>query len=184
MWIYPELISYPHLTYWHLIYSWGHVRIWSIDICSQSICSHYRFTWSVITFLRWTHHVGDLPHEEVHLDDKISINVRKYHCVGNTEQWIFHFGKWWRPWLNMGGKCVYSYLASLNCIWIQNKVWDISVLSSLIGSLISAIKVETKITKWKPRAWNSKIYGHYWNNVWWMWWFKWSYERLIPTCVE
>ena len=24
------------------------------------------------------------------------------------------------------------------------------------------------------------LYGHYWNNVWWMRWFKWSCERPIP----
>jgi hypothetical protein len=64
MWIYPGLISYPHLTYWHLIYSMGRLRIWFIGL-SQSICFDCRFTWSVITLLRWTRPAVDLPHEEV-----------------------------------------------------------------------------------------------------------------------
>jgi hypothetical protein len=34
--------------------------------------------------------------------------------------------------------------------------------------------------KMKSRAWSSDIYGHYWNNVWWMRWFKWSCERPTP----
>jgi hypothetical protein len=81
MWIYPGLISYPHLTYWHLIYSQGRLRIWSIGL-SQSICSDCRFTWSVVTLLRWTRPAGDLPHEEVH---------EEVHCARNTKQWIFCF---------------------------------------------------------------------------------------------
>jgi hypothetical protein len=47
-------------------------------------------------------------------------------------------------------------------------------------SLINAIEVEPIIAKWKSRAWSSDIYGHYWNNVWWMRWFKWSCKRPIP----
>ena len=69
MWIYPGLISYPHLTYRYLIYSRGRLRIWSIGL-SQSICSDCRFTWSVITLLWLIHPDGDLPHEEVHLEMK------------------------------------------------------------------------------------------------------------------
>jgi len=60
------------------------------------------------------------------------------------------------------------------------KVLGMSALSSLIGSLINAIEAEPIIAKWKSRAWSSDIYGHYWNNVWWMRWFKWSCERPIP----
>jgi hypothetical protein len=74
MWIYPGLISYPHLTYLHLIYSRGRLWIWSIGL-SQSICSDCRFTWSIINFLRWTRPGGDLPHKEVHLDDEIPSNA-------------------------------------------------------------------------------------------------------------
>lgn len=81
MWIYPGLISYPHLTYWHLIYSRGRLRIWSISL-SQSICSDCRFTWSVITLLRLIHPDGDLPHEEVHLDDEIPSNARNIIVLG------------------------------------------------------------------------------------------------------
>jgi hypothetical protein len=55
-----------------------------------------------------------------------------------------------------------------------------SALSSLIGSLINAIEAEPIIAKWKSQTWNLDIYGHYWNNVWWMRWFKWSCERPIP----
>ena len=96
------------------------------------------------------------------------------------EQWIFRFGKWRRSLLNVGDKYVDTYLASLDCKGIQNKVLGMSALSSLIGSLINAIEAEPIIAKWKSRAWSSDIYGHYWNNVWWMRWFKWSCERLIP----
>jgi hypothetical protein len=57
---------------------------------------------------------------------------------------------------------------------------SMSTFSSLTGSLINAIEAEPIIAKWKSRAWSSDIYGHYWNNVWWMRWFKWSCERPIP----
>jgi hypothetical protein len=60
------------------------------------------------------------------------------------------------------------------------KVLGMSALSSLIWSMINAIEAEPIIAKWKSRAWSLDIYGHYWNNVWWMRWFKWSCERLIP----
>jgi hypothetical protein len=90
MWIYLGLIPYPHLTYWHLIYSRGCLWIWSIGL-SQSICSDCRFTWSVITLLRWTRPAGDLPHEEVHLDDEIPSNVRDIIVLGiqNNESFCF-----------------------------------------------------------------------------------------------
>ena len=90
MWIYPGLISYPHLTYWHLIYSRGRLRIWSISL-SQSICSDCRFTWSVITLLRLIHPDGDLPHKEVHLDDEIPSNARNIIVLGirNNESFVF-----------------------------------------------------------------------------------------------
>jgi hypothetical protein len=90
MWIYPGLILYSHLTYWHLIYSWGRLWIWSIGL-SQSICSNYRFTWSVITLLRWTRPAGDLPHEEVHHDDEIPSNARNIIVLGIRNKWIFCF---------------------------------------------------------------------------------------------
>ena len=179
MWIYPGLISYPHLTYWHLIYSRGRLRIWSIGL-SQSICSDCRFTWSVITLLRLIHPDGDLPHEEVHLDDEVPSNARNIIVLGIRNNESFVFGKWRRSLLNVGDKCVDTYLASLDCKGIQNKVLGMSALSSLIGSLINAIEAEPIIAKWKSRAWSSDIYGHYWNNVWWMRWFKWSCERPIP----
>jgi hypothetical protein len=81
MWIYPGLISYPHLTYWYLIYSRGRPRIWSIGL-SQSICSDCRFMWSVITLLRLIHPDGDLPHEEVHFDDEIPSNAHNIIVLG------------------------------------------------------------------------------------------------------
>jgi hypothetical protein len=179
MWIYPGLISYPHLTYWHLIYSRGRLRIWSIGV-SQSICFDCRFTWSVITLLRWTPPAGDLPHEDVHLDDEIPSNARNIIMLGIWNNGSFVFGKWQRSLLNVRDKCVDTYLASLDCKGIQNKVLGVSAWSSLIGSLINAIEAEPIIAKWKSRAWSLNIYGHYWNNAWWMWWFKWSCERPIP----
>jgi hypothetical protein len=183
MWIYPGLISYPHLTYWHLIYSWGRLRIWSIGL-SQSICSDCRFTWFVITLLRWTRPAGDLPHEEVHLDDEISSNAHNNIVLGIQNNESFVFGKWRRSLLNVGDKCVDTYLVSIDCKGIQNKVLGMSALSSLIRSLINAIEAEPIIAKWKSRAWSSDIYGHYWNNVWWMRWFKWSCERPIPHVLN
>jgi hypothetical protein len=89
MWIYPGLISYPHLTYWYLIYSRGRLRIWSISL-SQSICSDCKFTWSVITLIRLIHPDGDLPHEEVHLDDEIPSNARNIIVLGirNNESFV------------------------------------------------------------------------------------------------
>jgi hypothetical protein len=183
MWIYPGLIAYPHLTYWHLIYSRGRLCIWSIGL-SQSICSNCRFTWSVITLLRWTRPAGDLPHEEVHLDNEIPTNAHNIIVLGIRNNESFVFGKWRRSLLNVGDKCVDTYLTSIDCKGIQNKVLGMSALSSLIGSMINAIEVEPIITKWKSWAWSSDIYGHYWNNVWWMRWFKWSSKRPIPLCVE
>jgi hypothetical protein len=113
MWIYPGLISYPHLTYWHLIYSRGRLQIWSIGL-SQSICSDYRFTWSVITLFRWTRPVGDLPHEDVHLDDEVPSNARNIIVLGIRNNESFVFGKWRRSLLNVGDKCVDTYIASID----------------------------------------------------------------------
>jgi hypothetical protein len=132
MWIYPRLISYPHLTCWHLIYSRGRLWIWSIGL-SQSICSDCRFTWYVIT-LRWIHPDGDLPHEEVHLDDEIPSNARNIIVLGIQNNESFVFGKWRRSLLNVGDKYVDTYLASLDCKGIQNEVLGMSAWSSLIGS--------------------------------------------------
>jgi hypothetical protein len=179
MWIYPGLISYPHLTYWHLICSRGRLWIWSIGL-SQSICFDYRITWSVITILRLIHPDGNLPHEEVHLDDEVPSNARNSIVLGIQNNESFCFGKRRRSLLNVGDKYVDTYLASLDCKRIQNKVLGMSALISLIGSLINAIKAKPRITTWKSWAWSSDIYGHYWNNVWWMWWFKWSCEKPIP----
>lgn len=61
----------------------------------------------------------------------------------------------------MGDKYVDTYIASLDCKWIQNKVLGMSALSSLIGSLINAIEAEPIIAKSKSRARSSDIYGHY-----------------------
>jgi citrate lyase alpha subunit len=47
----------------------------------------------------------------------------------------------------MGDKCVDTYLASIDCKGIQNKVLAMSALSSLIGSLINAIETEPIIAK-------------------------------------
>jgi hypothetical protein len=47
----------------------------------------------------------------------------------------------------VGDKYVDTYLAPLDCKWIQNKVLGMSALSSLIGSLINAIEVEPIIVK-------------------------------------
>jgi hypothetical protein len=179
MWIYSGLISYPHLTYWHFIYSRGRLRIWFTSL-SQSICSDCIFTWSVITLLRWTRPAGELPHEEVHHDDEIPSNVRNIIVLGIRNNESFVFGKWRRSLLNVGDKCVDTYLVSIDCKGIQSKVLGMSAWSSLIRSLINAIEVEPIIAKRKLRAWSSDIYGHYWDNVWWMRWFKWSCERLIP----
>jgi hypothetical protein len=44
-------------------------------------------------------------------------------------------------------KYVDTYLASLDCKRIQNKVLGMSALSSLIGSLINAIEAEPRIAK-------------------------------------
>jgi hypothetical protein len=118
--------------------------------------------------------------EEVHLDDEIPSKARNITVLGIRNNESFIFGKWWRSLLNVGDKCVDTYLASLDCKDIQNKVLGMSALSSLIGSLINAIEAEPIITKWKSWAWSSDIYGHYWNNVWWIRWFKWSCERPIP----
>jgi hypothetical protein len=87
--IYPGLISYPHLTYWYLIYSRGRLRICSISL-SQSICSDCRFTWSVITLIQLIHPDSDLSHEEVHLDDEIPSNARNIIVLGirNNESFV------------------------------------------------------------------------------------------------
>jgi hypothetical protein len=90
------------------------------------------------------------------------------------------FWEWRRSLLNVGDKYVDTYIASLDCKRIQNKVLSMSVVSSLIGSMINAIEAEPIIAKWKSRAWSSDIYGHYWNNVWWIRWFKWSCKRPVP----
>jgi hypothetical protein len=158
MWIYPGLISYPHLTYWHLIYSQGRLWIWSIGL-SQSICYDCRFTWSVITLLRWTHPAGDLPHEEVHLDDEISSNVHNIIVLGIWNNEYFVLGKWQRSLLNVGDKCVDTYIVSIDCKGIQNKVLGMSAWSSLIGSLINAIEAEPIIAKMKVA---SLKFGHLW----------------------
>jgi hypothetical protein len=96
-----------------------------------------------------------------------------------TMNFLF-FGKWWRSLLNVGDKCVDTYLASLDCKGIQIKVLGMSAWSSLIGSMINAIEAEPIFAKWKSRDWSSDIYEPYWNNVWLIRWFKWSCERLIP----
>jgi hypothetical protein len=134
----------------------------------------------VITLLRLIHPDGDSPHQEVHLDDEIPSNARNIIVLGIRNNKSFVFGKWQRSLLNVGDKCVDTYLASIDCKGIQNKVLGMSALSSLIGSVINAIEVEPIIAKWKSWAWSLDIYGHYWNNVWWMWWFKWSSKRPIP----
>jgi hypothetical protein len=146
MWMYSGLISYPHLTYWHLIYSRGRLRIWSIGL-SQSISSGYRFTWSVITLLRLIHPDGDLPHKEVHLDDEIPSNACNIVVMGIRNNESFIFAKWRRLLLNVGDKCVDTYLASLDCKRIQNKVLGMSARSSFIESLINAIEAKPIISK-------------------------------------
>jgi hypothetical protein len=118
--------------------------------------------------------------EEVHLDDEIPSKARNITVLGIRNNESYVFGKWQRSLLNVGDKCVDTYPASLDCKGIQNKVLGMSALSSLIGSLINAIEAEPIIAKWKSWAWSSDIYGHYWNNVWWIRWFKWSCERPIP----
>jgi hypothetical protein len=57
---------------------------------SQSIYSNCRFTWSVVTFLRLIHPDGDLPHEEVHLDDEVHSNARNIIVLGirNNETFV------------------------------------------------------------------------------------------------
>jgi hypothetical protein len=152
MWIYPGLISYPHLTYCHLIYSQGCLQIWSIGL-SQSICSECRFTCSIITLLWWTRPAGDLAHEEVHLGDEIPSNARNIIVLGIQNNESFVFGKWQRSLLNVGDKYVDTYLASIDCKGIQNKVLGMSAWSSLIGSMINATEAKPIIAKWKSWAW-------------------------------
>jgi hypothetical protein len=168
------------LNFWHLIYSWGRLRIWSIGL-SQSICSDCRFTWSVITLLRWTRPAGDLPHEEVHLDDEISSNCAQYHCARNTEQLIFCFWEMTKIII----KCGRQMCRHLYCLY---RLQRDPKQSPRHKCLKLSYRVIDKCNQgWtnnrkneKSRAWSSDIYGHYWNNVWWMRWFKWSCERPIP----
>jgi hypothetical protein len=49
--------------------------------------------------------------------------------------------------INVGDKCVDTYLASIDCKRIQKKVLGMSVVSSLIGSMINAIEAEPRIAK-------------------------------------
>jgi hypothetical protein len=147
---------------------------------SQSIYSNCRFMCSVITLLRWTRPARDLPHEEVHLNDEIPNNACNIIVLGIRNNESFISGKWRRSLLNVGDKYVDTYLASLDRKGIQNKVLGMSAWSYLIGSLINAIEAEPIITKWKSWAWSSNNYRYYWNNVWWLRWFKWFCERLIP----
>jgi hypothetical protein len=44
----------------------------------------------VITFLRFIHPDGDLPHEEVHLDDEVPSNARNIIVLGiqNNESFV------------------------------------------------------------------------------------------------
>jgi hypothetical protein len=88
-----------------------------------------------------------LPHEGVHLDDEISSNARNIIVIGIQKSEYFVFGKWRRSLLNVGDKCVDTYLASIDCKEIQNKVLGMSAWSSLIGSLINAIEAEPVIAK-------------------------------------
>jgi hypothetical protein len=46
--------------------------------------------WSVITFLRLIHPDGDLPHEEVHLDDEIPSNASNIIVlvIGNNKSFV------------------------------------------------------------------------------------------------
>jgi hypothetical protein len=50
----------------------------------------YRFMWSMITLLRLIHLDGDLPHEEVHLDDEVPSNARNIIVLGirNNESFV------------------------------------------------------------------------------------------------
>jgi hypothetical protein len=146
MWIYPGLISYPHLIYWHLIFSQGRRWTWSISL-SQSICFDYRFMWSVITLLWLIHPDGNLPHKEVHLYDEISSDARNIIVLAIQDNEPFVFGKWQRSSLNKGDKCVDTYLGSIDCKGIQNKVVGMSAWSSLIRSMINAIEAEPIIAK-------------------------------------
>jgi hypothetical protein len=129
----------------------GCLQIWSIGL-SQSIYFDRRFTWSVITLLRWTRPASDLPHEEFHLDDEVPSNARNIIVLGIQNNEFFVFGKWRISLLNVGDKCVDTYLASIDCKGIQNKVLGMSTWSSLIGSLINAIETKPIIAKWKSRA--------------------------------
>jgi hypothetical protein len=66
----------------------------------------------VITLLWLIHPVGDLPHKEVHPGDEIPSNACNIIVVGiqNNESFILEMSK---IMLNVGDKCVYTYLASL-----------------------------------------------------------------------
>ena len=59
-------------------------------MCSSDLCSDGRFTWSVITLLRLIHPDGDLPHEEVHLDDEVPSNACNIIVLGiqNNESFV------------------------------------------------------------------------------------------------
>ena len=56
----------------------------------KAYVSNCRFTWSVITLLRLIHPDGDLPHEEVHLDDEVPSNAHNIIVLGirNNESFI------------------------------------------------------------------------------------------------
>ena len=101
----------------------------------------------MITLLRLIHPDGNLPHKEVHLYDEIPSDARNIIVLGIRNNESFVFGKRRRSLLNVGDKYVDTYLASLDCKWIQNKVLGMSALSSLIGSLINAIEAEPIIAK-------------------------------------
>jgi hypothetical protein len=172
MWIYPGLISYPHLTYWNWIFSRGRLWTWSISL-SQSICFDYRFTWSVTTLLWLIHPDGD------HLDDEIPSDARDIIVLGMRNNESFIFEKWRRSLLNVGDKCVDTYLASLDCKGIQNQSPRHECLKLSYRVNDKCNRGWTNNRKIKSRAWSLDIYGLYWNNVWWMRWFMWSCERPI-----
>jgi hypothetical protein len=88
----------------------------------------------VITLLRLIHLDGDLPHVEVHLDDEIPSNARNIIVlrIRNNESFVLGNDEDQRSLLNVGDKYVDTYLAPLDCKWIQNEVLGMSALSSLV----------------------------------------------------
>jgi hypothetical protein len=77
----------------------------------------------------------------------MSINSHLNTCVGTQSPKYLEMTQGHISLSNVGDKYVDTYLASLDCKGIQNKVLGMSASSSLIGSLVNAIEAEPIIAK-------------------------------------